>query len=544
MGTRQDLWLPAGGAVIILSFVALVYCFTGQFESRQLYAKQAQAFKDRQAALEIPVPPQLPKLSDPYDPIQNAPYRINDASLYRGHWYLYFSPVPAVLFYLPIALLGGELTDAIALVALTIAFFALLVPLVRRLLADGSSHPEGGSTSLRLRLATFGSVVAIGATSGVLFLLRRPEIYEVAIAAGVVFFLAHCVLLQRLLTETAPNLLLTAAAGIAMALAVGSRINYLPIAAIFLMITAGKLSWHGGRGRTILIVLAAAAPLFVVLTGLGAYNYLRFGSIQENGLTYQLGGLDHETQRTVVSDLRLGPFPDVVYHTLLHPPTFSSRFPFIDVNRDFEPDAIRREHGVITAEQQVGALPINPALTLGAIVGAVVLARSRKHRPTLTRAGPFGGLRSALGSPAGGRGLFLGYLAASSVVLFLIPSGLYGGWSQRYAAEYLWPATSVAVCALAMFYRSARSYRTKTAVFSVSAVSLLVGTIAWLLISSGGYIPVPDASAPIVQRLGENTALLAILGVMLLAIVIAISIVSGRRPSELTTEATPTEPAR
>jgi tetrahydromethanopterin S-methyltransferase subunit C len=153
-------------------------------------------------------------------------------------------------------------------------------------------------------------------------------------------------------------------------------------------------------------------------------------------------------------------------------------------------------------------------------------------------------LRSALGSPAGGRGLFLGYLAASSVVLFLIPSGLYGGWSQRYAAEYLWPATSVAVCALAMFYRSARSYRTKTAVFSVSAVSLLVGTIAWLLISSGGYIPVPDASAPIVQRLGENTALLAILGVMLLAIVIAISIASDRRPSELTTEATPTEPAR
>jgi hypothetical protein len=531
MGVGQELWLPAGAAVVILSLVALVYCFTGQFESRELYAAQAEAFRDRQAALEIPIDPRLLKLADPYDPVQNAPYRINDASLYQGHWYLYFGPVPALLFYLPITLFGGALTDAAALIALSIAFFVLLVPLVRTLLIDDWSHQDDATPSPRLRLATFGSVVAIGTTSGVLFLLRRPEIYEVAIEAGVVFFLAHCIWFQRLLTKPSPRPLLAAAAGTAIALAVGSRISYLPVAVIFLMITLGR-AWSLGRpGRELLIVLTAAlAPLVVVLAGLGAYNYARFGSIGENGLTYQVGGLDRATQRNI-SNPRLGPFPYVVFHTLLSPPTVSSTFPFIDVNRDFDPNEMRREHGVLTAEPQVGALPINPTLSVGAIAGAVVLGPALMRRQIA--GGPLAGLRRALASRRGGRAIFLGYLAAGSVVLFLVPSGLFGGWSQRFAAEYLWPATSVAVCALAMLYRRAQSSRAKTTVFVVSAASLFVGTIAWLLISAGGYIPVPDASSAIVHRLRENTTLLTILGVILLALVIAISILSGpvRRPA-------------
>jgi hypothetical protein len=523
----QELWLPAGGAVIILSLVELIYCYTGQFGSRELYAAQAKAFADRQAALEIPVNPELLKLSDPYDPIQNAPYRINDASLYRGHWYLYFSPVPALLLYLPIELLGGSLTDATALIVLSIIFFVLLAALVKKLLDDDLSYQGGASPSPRLRLAIFGSVIAIGTTSGVLFLLRRPEIYEVAIAAGVVFFLAHCLLFQRALMRPSPSPLLGVAAGTTMALAVGSRINYLPVAAIFLIVMAGKAWLHGGQNRTFLIVLAAAAaPLCVVLTGLGAYNYFRFGSVRENGLTYQVGGLDHASQRALVSNLRLEPFPYVVFHTWVHPPTFLSKFPFIDVNRDFAPDAIRREHGVITAEPQVGALPINPALILGGIAGGVALARSRKDR--FDGSGQLRGLRRVLASRTGGRSLFLCYLAASSVLLFLVPSGLYGGWSQRFAAEYLWPATTVAVCALAIFYRSTESSRGKTMAFVVSAASLFIGTITWLLISAGGYVAVPHASEPIVKRLGESTTLLAILGVVLLVLLIAISIASGR----------------
>ena len=32
--------------------------------------------------------------TDPYDPVQNAPYRLHDAILYDGHFYLYFGPSP------------------------------------------------------------------------------------------------------------------------------------------------------------------------------------------------------------------------------------------------------------------------------------------------------------------------------------------------------------------------------------------------------------------------------------------------------------------
>src|SRR5207248_6297600 len=53
-------------------------------------------------------------LADPYDPAQNAPYRLHDASLYHGRYYLYFGPTPVALLYLPLRAVGVAVTDAVA----------------------------------------------------------------------------------------------------------------------------------------------------------------------------------------------------------------------------------------------------------------------------------------------------------------------------------------------------------------------------------------------------------------------------------------------
>jgi hypothetical protein len=529
---RLEWWIPGAVAVILLSLVAIIYCFTGEFGSRELYSEQARAFRDGQTALEIPVSPQLLALRDPYDPKQNEPYRINDASLYRGHWYLYFSPVPAGLVYLPVDFLGGHLTDAIALLGLSTAFFVLLVPLLRRLLKSRCPR-ENGEPSLRWRMALFGSVVTVGATSGFFFLLRRPEIYEVAIATAVVFFVAHVLLFDRYLAAATPRPALAGATGGAIALAVGTRINYLPIALIFFAIVAMTV-WRGARRTPVLALktlAAATLPLLAVLVGLGIFNYLRFGSATENGLTYQVGGLDHKTQKTVSTDIRLRALPDVIYQTWLRPPTYSSTFPFVDVNRNFSPEAIRRERGVITAEPQVGALPMNPVLLVGTVVGAALLVLRRRARETPRSTKSSRSAPVSEHSRTHSSGLLLGYLLASSLVLFMIPSGLYGGWSERYAAEYLWPLTAFAIWGLATLYRTVRSDRVKTLVFVSSAVLLLLGSVGWFLVSSGGYVAVPAASALIVQRLGDHGDFLAVLGATALAIVIATASASGRRRS-------------
>src|SRR4051812_9939784 len=44
---------------------------------------------------------ELKALADPYDPAQNHEVRMGDASYYAGHYYLYFSPVPAAVLMWP-----------------------------------------------------------------------------------------------------------------------------------------------------------------------------------------------------------------------------------------------------------------------------------------------------------------------------------------------------------------------------------------------------------------------------------------------------------
>ena len=72
------------------------------------YSELASAFQHGSLSLEIKPNPALLALHDPYDPTarnsNNVPYPI-DFSLYRGNYYLYFEPVPA-LFLLVIRLLG------------------------------------------------------------------------------------------------------------------------------------------------------------------------------------------------------------------------------------------------------------------------------------------------------------------------------------------------------------------------------------------------------------------------------------------------------
>ena len=42
--------------------------------------------------------PALLAMADPYDPVANAPYRVHDMTLYKGHYYLYFGVSPVSSF--------------------------------------------------------------------------------------------------------------------------------------------------------------------------------------------------------------------------------------------------------------------------------------------------------------------------------------------------------------------------------------------------------------------------------------------------------------
>jgi putative flippase GtrA len=119
----------------------------------------------------------------------HAPYLL-DASLYAGHYYLYFGPVPALLLFWPYAALTGwGLPQAVAALGFAAAGTGMAVliwlELRRRL------FPRVGAIWTGL------AVLAIGLGTAIPSALRHPLFYEVATGAGFTFAMVELWALMR-----------------------------------------------------------------------------------------------------------------------------------------------------------------------------------------------------------------------------------------------------------------------------------------------------------------------------------------------------------
>src|SRR5580692_7306939 len=81
--------------------------------------------------------PELLALPDPYDPVANAPYRVHDMTLFKGHYYLYYGVTPALILFWPVVALTGQYLSEPFAVALfcsgaVAAGMALLLGIRRR----------------------------------------------------------------------------------------------------------------------------------------------------------------------------------------------------------------------------------------------------------------------------------------------------------------------------------------------------------------------------------------------------------------------------
>ena len=63
---------------------------TGYYDSLDYYDTLAAAFLSGQLYLKTVPDPELLALPNPYDPSKNEKFRLHDASLYNGRYYLYF----------------------------------------------------------------------------------------------------------------------------------------------------------------------------------------------------------------------------------------------------------------------------------------------------------------------------------------------------------------------------------------------------------------------------------------------------------------------
>jgi hypothetical protein len=278
----------AAALAALLSAIVLLYLWlisaglmTSWPEYTAKYDLLADAFLHGQTHLLLEPPSELLALSDPYDPVANAPYRLHDALLYRGHYYLYWGPAPALLAALVKGVAGfRSVPDASLVFAFLLGYLlsvALLLFEVRR-----QYFP-----ALRWGMVLPGILVA-ALGNPLPFLLARAGVYEAAITGGQFFLVAGLYWGITAFRGKWGLCWRLALAGLCWALAVHCRLSLGPAVAVLTLLLVWRLYRRSLRA---LPFCALAAPLVLGAFLLGLYNDLRFGSWTDFGLRYQLSGL-------------------------------------------------------------------------------------------------------------------------------------------------------------------------------------------------------------------------------------------------------------
>jgi hypothetical protein len=295
------------------------------------YAQLAGTFLQGNLHLTMKPDPYLLALDNPYDPLARKEIEELgivipvDFSFFQGKYYMYWGPVPALLlatlqlfsnepigdFVLAFTFsIGIFLTQSLLLIAIWDRYFYTL--------------PKW---ALHLSILLIGSTLPIA-------LLRHYDdyarIYEAAIAGGQFFLISGLwVAFTAINKPSIPNWRL-ALAGLLWALGIGTRhILAVPIG-FFIMLTAFWLvRINASIFEKTAKFISLGLPLALACVGLGWYNWARFGSIAETGLSFALAGVnlrDHSAEIFSSSYV----FPNL-YNYLLNPPALISKFPYISM---------------------------------------------------------------------------------------------------------------------------------------------------------------------------------------------------------------------
>lgn len=253
------------------------------------YDALASAFRRGQLALEAAPDPALLALPDPYDPVarQDVTF-IRDYSLYDGHYYLYFGPVPALILVLVKSLISGQIGDEYITFVFVAGIFVLMSLLIRSIRTR--LFPDSSSWTVAPAVLTAGLMVPWT------WFLTAPSKYTASIGAGQFFFLAGFFAAFSAFRHAALSRRKLFLAAVLWAAALGARISLiLPIAFMTISILIGiclQYRQASGRAQPFLVAaLSLIVPLVAALAGLAWYNWARFGSILEAGFMYQMGGV-------------------------------------------------------------------------------------------------------------------------------------------------------------------------------------------------------------------------------------------------------------
>lgn len=443
---RVEIALAAAAFAVVAWFYYFTVQTSGDLREGadfDYYNPLVDGFRGGHLYLPVDPDPKLIALPDPYDPARNSELRLADASYYHGHFYLYFGVVPAVTLMLPYLLITGhhlpEAASVFVFCLVGLAAASALWLAIRRKYFPGSASwvaPAG--------------VLAIGFGAHVLALARRPEMWELPIAASFAFTMLALGAVFRAVHGKRPVLAMLAA-GFCLGLAVGCR----PTA----LFTSGMLVfpvWYLARRRDCAwwrSGVAAVVAMAIVGAGLAWYNYARFDSPFQFGQAYQLtslkeGDVRHFQLRFLLHNLR-------VYFAW--PVHWTTDWPFI-ASTPFPPGPA----GYYGGEELYCLAALAPVLWF-----ALFLIR---------------GIETAV---AGWRETILAVVAVYvPLQAFML---VFFSAAERYMVEFLPALMLLALCGLLRAEQMARQRRPLRVLFRSTAALAVVVTICVGLLASFDY---------------------------------------------------------
>jgi hypothetical protein len=369
---------------VLVVVIAVYVAFAGA--SRDLasnyYSLLATSFRHGELSLSLKPDPALLQLSNPYDPAARQGIKApQDLSLYNGKFYLYWGPAPSLLLALVQPLLPGKMGEddllLLFMCGILLSQFLLIMHLWQRYFPE---IPEW--------ILLFCILLA-GFANPALWLFTRPKIYEAAIAGAQFFFIAGFAALILSLDRQPVSRWGLAGAGTLWALAVGTRsVAVFPVAFMTLMVITWFFRQHGRAPLRVLAeMIPFGLPLLVGAVGYCWYNWARFGSFLETGLTYQLAAPYLQQH---MNELFLpGYIFQNLYNYLLNPFTIEPYFPFLYPVRGVIQEILPWHllPGFYTSQSITGILCTVP-FTLFAILPILILVQQLAGKRQACPAGP------------------------------------------------------------------------------------------------------------------------------------------------------------
>ncbi|MEA2338708.1 MAG: hypothetical protein QOE82_2715 [Thermoanaerobaculia bacterium] len=443
------------GRWLAILFVLAVYAFFaggGKFDFRRLgtwqetnYASLAEGFLRGHLYLWVIPDPRLTALPYPYDfHVRGAIDYRWDTSYLNGHYYLYSSPLPVLLVYLPLRLLRGAYPpdSFVALIFSAWAFLAA-VAFARRALRDRPLHIPFALWVLFIGL---GNVAA--------FVLVMIHMYEIAILTGMAMTAMWALALLRYNESPTPSRAAWLALWLALSIAARPNLGVLLVVTAFVIKRSRKT------------IVAFLAPLAVVAIAMLWYNAARFGDPLEFGVRYQLTHVDMAGRKvcSLCTLPELSRFANNLGHYLFWPLHFRSEFPFLDaMPARLDPAVSWPTPGNMT-EQIIGIAPLAPLMMLGTLI-AILLALRRGVSDLATRSS-------------------LQVMAGAWLIIF----GLSSCWwiVARYSLDFmmLMSATSVVFIELALTrlrFGTVRFAPVRATIIALACYSILTGILLGFL---------------------------------------------------------------